>query len=157
MAPRKVRLAATGAACLVIAAVGTWTLGLWPLVETPRATVDHCYVTYDRQEQQHSRCVGHWTRFGHRVSGSVRGIAVATSWQAVTEQPNENYEWEVRLPADLPKPRVLAYFRRAWVLSPWPEALGWIPPVLLGLLVGWAIDKAGRIVLRRTEPRTLAS
>jgi hypothetical protein len=151
MTPRNVRLAAIGATCLVIAAVGTWTLGLWPLVETPRATVDHCYVTYDRQEQQHSRCVGHWTRFGHHVSGSIRGIAVPTSWPAVTEQPDENYEWEVQIPSDLPKPRVFAYFHEAWVLSPRLGAWLWIPPVLLGLLIGWGIDMAGRTALRRVD------
>jgi hypothetical protein len=150
MSPRAVRLAAIGAACLVVAAVGTWTLGLWPVLETPRATVDHCYVTYDRQEQRHSSCVGHWTRFGHRVSGSIHGIDVATSWRVVTEQPNENYEWEVQLPADPPEPRVVAYFHQAWALAPGLGAWVWIPPVLFGLVVGWLIDRAGRMARVRT-------
>lgn len=28
-----------------------------------RVAVGHCYVTYDRLERMHSRCVGHWTRW----------------------------------------------------------------------------------------------
>jgi hypothetical protein len=154
MTPRKVRLAAIGAACLVIVAVASWTLGLWPGVETPRATVDHCYVTYDRQDQRHTRCVGHWTRVG-RVSGAIHGVEVPTSWLYVTKQPDENYEWDVQIPAELPKPRVLAYFHQAWVLSPRLAAWVCIPPVLLGLLVGWVTHKAGRTALRRTALKRL--
>lgn len=36
-----------------------------------RVAVGHCYVTYDRLERMHSRCVGHWTRVGLAASGSL--------------------------------------------------------------------------------------
>ncbi|GAA4568174.1 hypothetical protein GCM10023176_22060 [Micromonospora coerulea] len=65
--------------------------------------MDHCYVTYDRLERQHSRCVGRWTRVGLATSGPVHGVPVSTQWQAITTDPDENYEWEVTFP----KPHVI--------------------------------------------------
>jgi hypothetical protein len=134
------------------AALGSWALGLWHAQSTPRATVDHCYVTYDRQENRHTRCVGGWTRGNQGHRGPVYGVAVAESWPLVsTGDPNENDEWEVVVPESHRNPRVLADSRQAWVLS--PEAFRWgLLPMVGGALVvalAWAVT-ATFVAMART-------
>ncbi|MEU8263884.1 hypothetical protein AB0C02_25070 [Micromonospora sp. NPDC048999] len=122
-----------------VGAIG-WLAGLWP-GDDARATVDHCYVTYDRQEQRHSRCVGNWTRGSHGYSGPVHGVAVGESWQVLTAEPNSAYEWEVAVPAAERQPRVLADTTDAWTFSP-GSARSALTPMAAGALVvalAWAV------------------
>jgi hypothetical protein len=84
-----------------------------------RVTVDHCYVTYDRLETQHSRCVGHWSRLLHLVaSGPIDAVPVDQNWQAFTVDPNADYEWEVAVPATSRSYTALTVLTYAW-LVPW--------------------------------------
>ncbi|SCG78123.1 hypothetical protein [Micromonospora inositola] len=137
----RVRLAAMVALGFALSGVLSWTAGLWPN-DQPRAVIDHCYVTYDRLEVMHSRCIGNWTRGGRGHQGPIYGVDVKASWQAMDEEPNSAYEWEVAIPESVKQPRVLADSRQAWMLStralPWgmvPATLG----ALLVALVSWSI------------------
>lgn len=156
--PIKARLAAV----LVLAAVGAgatgWLAGWWP-GDDPHATLDHCYVTYDRQEQRHSRCIGNWTRGSHGYSGPVHGVAVEESWQILTVEPNSAYEWEVAVPAGERQPRVLADTNEAWTLSPGAARSALTPMAAGALLVAlaWAVVSvaAARRRARVAEPAPL--
>lgn len=83
-----------------------------------RVAVDHCYVTYNQLERQQSRCVGHWSRVGLTASGPVYGTHVSTRWQALTTDPDENYEWEVSVPETSRHHTALTVLTIAWV-TPW--------------------------------------
>ncbi|MEU2610561.1 hypothetical protein ABZ570_03075 [Micromonospora sp. NPDC007271] len=117
-----------------------WLAGWWP-GDDPRATVDHCYVTYDRQEQRHSRCVGNWTRGSHGYAGPVHGVAVGESWQVLTAEPNSAYEWEVAVPDGARRLRVLADTNQAWAFSPAAVRSALVPMAAGALLVAlaWAV------------------
>lgn len=129
MAKRLVaRLAAVVAVGSLFAGLTSWTLGLWPGDEA-YATVDHCYLTYDRQENRHSRCVGNWTRSGRGVSGPIHGIAIPESWRLITTEPDEGYEWEVAVPEAARHLRVVADRHQAWALSPRAATWGLVPAV----------------------------
>ncbi|MCM0675367.1 hypothetical protein NCC78_11805 [Micromonospora phytophila] len=105
--------------------------------DAARATVDHCYVTYDRQERLHSRCVGHWTRAGRVVSGPVKGVDVSQHWQALTVDPGPNYEWEVNVPEAARHQVAVAHHMRAYVVPRFvPILLVVLELAAVGLL-GW--------------------
>jgi hypothetical protein len=104
----------------IFAVIGVLILAYVAGVPAPATvTVDHCYVTYDRLEQQHSRCVGHWTRLPLHESGPIAAVPVSQQWQALTTDPDANYEWEVVVPETARSYSALAVLTRAWVL-PWP-------------------------------------
>ncbi|MGB2567941.1 hypothetical protein ACPFP2_05745 [Micromonospora citrea] len=136
----RMRLAAVVSVGLVLIGLLSWTAGLWP-GDQPRATLDHCYVTYDRLEVMNSRCVGNWTRGGRGHQGPIYGVDVKESWKAIDEEPNNAYEWEVIIPASAKQPRVLADGRQAWTFSPHAMPWGLIPAALVALLVAlaWSI------------------
>jgi uncharacterized membrane protein YeaQ/YmgE (transglycosylase-associated protein family) len=152
MSPTKLRLAAV----IVLGAIGAvlagWTAGLWP-GDDPHATVDHCYITYDRQEQQHSRCVGNWARGSHGYSGPIHGVAVGAKWKVLSVEPDSAYEWEVAVPAEQRQPRVFADDRQAWTLS--PDAVRWalVPAVGGALLVALAWAVVATVNARRRAGR----
>lgn len=141
----KVRLAAVIVIGTLFGGLASWTTGLWPGDE-PRATVDHCYITYDRQDTRHSRCVGNWTRGGRGYAGPINGFAVSTSWSTLSDTPNAAYEWEVAVPESQRQPRVFADDRQAWVPS--LQALRWagVPAAAATLLVAltWSLISVGR-------------
>lgn len=113
-----------------------------------RVTVDHCYVTYDRLERQDSRCVGHWIRAGVAASGPVHGVPVGTQWQALTTDPDENYEWEVAVPESSGSHKALTVLTLAWVVP-------WLIQVLLTALTVIAVGYLAWIAasrLRRPQP-----
>ncbi|MFI7576029.1 hypothetical protein [Micromonospora sp. NPDC049497] len=85
-------------------------------------TVDHCYVTYDRLERQHSRCVGHWTRAAFDFSGPVHDVELGTSWHALAG-PDDNYEWEVEVPETARRHDGLTVLTHGWVVPPFAQAL----------------------------------
>jgi hypothetical protein len=133
-------------AALVLAGIAL----LAGLVPGTRATLDHCYVTYDRQEQQHSRCFGHWRWLVWQAQGRVYGAPVATDWQVIEQDPDENYEWEVAIPASgsqvliVPGPGpAVALAGLGPLLRTWPVCLCLLTLPLLGLLVATA-RKAAR-------------
>ncbi|MGC5022541.1 hypothetical protein [Micromonospora sp. DT47] len=134
------RLAAVLVVGLALAGVASWTAGLWP-GDQPRAIVDHCFVTYDRLEVMHSRCVGNWTRGGRGYQGPIYGVDVQESWKVIDEEPNSAYEWEVTIPESVRQPRVLADGRQAWTHSARALPWGLIPAVVAALLVAlaWSI------------------
>ncbi|MDG4825439.1 hypothetical protein O7635_26630 [Asanoa sp. WMMD1127] len=152
----RTRLAVMVLATLALGGVLSWLAGLWPGADEPRATVDHCYVTYDRQEVRHHRCVGNWTRGGHGHRGPIHGVDVGTSWQALDpEHPNEAYEWEVRIPESAKHPRVLADTQQAWTLS--PRALPWAfaPALVTGVLAVLLWFLVATVRARRVSPSPL--
>ncbi|MEU4779999.1 hypothetical protein [Micromonospora sp. NPDC023633] len=134
------RLAAVVVMGTTLGGVLSWTAGLWPGDEG-RASVNHCYITYDRQEAMHGRCVGDWARGGRGHRGPIYGVDVDKSWKVIDEEPNSAYEWEVAVPASAKRPWVLADSGQAWVLS--PRALPWgaIPAAIMALLIAlaWSI------------------
>lgn len=136
----RVRLAAVVVVGLALGGVLSWTAGLWP-GDQRRAFVDHCYITYDRQEVMHSRCVGNWTRGGHGSRGPIYGIDVKESWKVIDEEASSAHEWEVTIPESVKQPQVIADGRQAWTFS--ARALPWalIPAALVALLVtlAWSI------------------
>lgn len=132
-------------ALAVTAAVAGYLTGLVP-GDSVRATVDHCYVTYDRQEQQHSRCVGHWTRVGRAVSGPVRGVDVSPRWQVLTTDPDANFEWEVHVPRSARRPVALAHEGSAFAVPA-------VVSVLLGILTLVAVGFLGAAAVRRWAGR----
>ncbi|MDZ5443069.1 hypothetical protein U2F26_10045 [Micromonospora sp. 4G57] len=130
----------------VVAAAG-YLAGLVP-GDSARATVDHCHVTYDRQEQQHSRCVGHWTRVGRVASGPVHGVQVSPRWQVLTVDPDANFEWEVDVPRSARRQVALAHQTRAYVVP------GFVPVLLAVLSLVPVGFLGGTVVWRRLRPRT---
>ncbi|WP_143050019.1 hypothetical protein [Asanoa ishikariensis] len=153
------RIAAVGAVVLVLGGMLTWSAGLWPGADGPRAIVDHCYLTYDRQENTHSRCVGNWTRGDRGYSGPIHGVDVSRSWQATTVEPNDAGEWELTVPESAKRQLVLADSRQAWVLS--PRSLPWVltpvVPAALLLALGWSVTSLLRHLASRrrsASPRT---
>jgi hypothetical protein len=136
----RVRLAVVLVLVALGAGVTGWLAGLWP-GDDPRATVDRCFVTYDRQEQRHSRCLGNWTRGSHGYSGPVHGVAVGESSQVFTVEPNSAGEWEVAVPAGERQPRVLADTNEAWTFSPGAARSALTPMAAGALLVAlaWAV------------------
>lgn len=138
----RMRLAAVVVVGVALGGVLSWTAGLWPGDE-PRAHVDHCFITHDRLEVMHSRCVGNWTRGGRGHQGPIHGVDVKESWQVIDEEPNSAYEWEVTIPELVRQPRVLADGGHAWVPS--MRAVPWkIPVTIAALLVAlvWSIAAA---------------
>ncbi|MFC4150149.1 hypothetical protein ACFO0M_28170 [Micromonospora mangrovi] len=129
-------------------AVAGYLAGLVP-GDSARAAVDHCHVTYDRQERQHSRCVGHWTRLGHVASGPVHGVRVSPRWQARTLDPDANFEWEVDVPTAARHPVVVAVPGRAYVVPT-------VVRVLLTVLVLVALAGLGGTLVRRRRPGSRA-
>jgi hypothetical protein len=121
----------------VAAVLLAYFAGLIPASAT--IAIDRCYVTYDRLENQHSRCVGHWPR----GSGAVQGVPVATNWPALTADPNADDEWEVGVPDSAREFTGLTLLAAAWIL-PGPVAFltTVIAAVAVGLvtwtLLGWA-------------------
>lgn len=144
----RMRLAAVVVVGLTLGGVLSWAAGLWP-GDQPRAAVDHCYVTYDRLEVMHSRCIGNWTRGGRGYQGPIYGVDVKESWKVIDEEPNSAYEWEVTIPESVKQPRVLADSRQAWTLS--ARALPWgpTPAVLPALLVALAWLITATVAARR--------
>ncbi|WP_410813584.1 hypothetical protein [Micromonospora sp. 067-2] len=140
MIPMWARLTAVAVLAVVGGALAAWTVGLWA-GDDPHATVDHCYITYDRQEQVHSRCVGNWTRGGRGHSGPVHGITVSRSWRVLSTEPDAAYEWEVAVPDDERRPRVLADSGQAWTLSAAAAPAALTPAAGGALFVGlaWAV------------------
>lgn len=143
---------------LTVGAAGilTWTAGLWPGPDDPRATVDRCYITYDRQENRLSRCVGNWTRGGHGYRGPIHGFDVPESWPLLSPDPNENYEWAVEVPDSERRPLVLADTSQAWTISPPGIATTMVPAIGGALLVGWlwaATSTLTLITRRRADAR----
>ncbi|MFC8848410.1 MULTISPECIES: hypothetical protein [unclassified Micromonospora] len=136
---------------LVLVGTLSWTAGLWPDDES-RATVDHCYVTYDRLEVMHSRCVGNWTRGGRGHQGPIHGVEVEESWKVVNEDASNAYEWEVVVPASAKQPWVLADSRQA--RTPSSRALPWglIPASLAALLVALTWSVTATVEARRRAP-----
>ncbi|MEV4715605.1 hypothetical protein AB0J94_00215 [Micromonospora noduli] len=141
----KMRWAAIVVVGLALVGMLSWVAGSWP-ADQARATVDHCYVTHDRLEAMHSRCVGNWTRGGRGRQGPIHGVDVQKSWKVIDDEPNSAYEWEVAVPASARQPRVLADTRQAWTLS--PRALPWVlvPAGLVTLLaaLAWLITATVR-------------
>ncbi|WP_406058617.1 hypothetical protein [Micromonospora sp. NBC_00860] len=133
----KVLLAAITVVALALVGMLSWVAGVWPADQT-RATVDHCYVTHDRLEAMHSRCVGNWTRSGRGQQGPIHGVDVQESWKVINDEPNSAYEWEVVVPASARQPRVLADTRQAWTLSPRALPWGLVPASLVALLAALA-------------------
>jgi hypothetical protein len=144
----RMRLAAVVGVGLALGAVLSWTAGLWPSDQS-RALVDNCYITYDRQEARHSRCVGHWTRGGHVYRGPIYGIDVKESWKVIDEEASSAYEWEVTVPESVKQPRVLADGRQAWTFSvrALPETL--TPAALAPLLVALAWSVTATVKARK--------
>jgi hypothetical protein len=142
---------AVGLACGLLAVVALgWLLGAVP-ADSVRVTVDQCFVTYDRMENQHSRCVGHWVRGGSTVSGPVFGVGVSTSWPVLTATPDPNYEWEVRV-LDSARHRVaLADRGRAYAL---PHVALILIGVAVALMVGYGVWRAVGIS-RRLRARSI--
>ncbi|HEX5995706.1 MAG TPA: hypothetical protein VFY84_11240 [Jiangellales bacterium] len=136
----RMRLAAVVVVGSALIGMLSGTAGLWP-DDQPRATVDHCYVTYDRLEVMHSRCIGNWTRGGRGYQGRIHGVDVKGSWKVIDEEPNNAYEWEVAIPESAKRPQVLADGRQAWTLSTLALPWGLIPAALAALLVAlaWSI------------------
>lgn len=130
-----------------------WGLGLLPEDPT-RAQIEHCYVTYDRQEVMTSRCVGTWTRGGHEERGPVIGVGVQPDWQAISE-PDSAYWAEVSVPESERHPRVFADARQAWALS--ARSVPWLVTPLLGgaliMALAWATVA---VVPRRRNHATAA-
>jgi hypothetical protein len=121
---RTQRLALLGAAGLVAAGL-VFAFGLLP-GDRPTATVEHCYVTYDRLERQLSWCTGSWTRAGITTHGPLRGVPVGTDWQVITAEPNPDYEWEVTVPDRERHPVGVAIGRTAFTSGspvPWASAI----------------------------------
>ncbi|MCG5465629.1 hypothetical protein MED01_003919 [Micromonospora sp. MED01] len=141
----KVRWAAIVVVGLALLGMLTWSAGSWPADQT-RATVDHCYVTHDRLEAMHSRCVGNWTRGGRGRQGPIHGVDVKESWKVIDDESNSAYEWEVAVPASARQPRVLADTRQAWTLSPRALPWGLVPAGLVALLaaLAWLITTTVR-------------
>ncbi|WCN83169.1 hypothetical protein [Micromonospora sp. LH3U1] len=158
MIPFRVRLAAVVIVGLTLGGVLSWTAGLWP-GDQPRATVDHCYVTYDRLEVMHSRCIGNWTRGGHGHQGPIYGVDVKESWKAIDEEPNSAYEWEVAIPESVKQPRVLADGQQSATLSTLALPWGTIPAAIAALLVALAWSMTATLKARkpmRSAPAELA-
>jgi hypothetical protein len=110
--------------------------------------VDHCYVTYDRLERQRSRCVGHWTRAGFDTSGTVHSVPVSTRWQALTVDPDDNYEWEVAVPESSRRHNGLTMLTHAWVV---PRLIQVLLTALAATVVGCLVwITASRLRRRRT-------
>lgn len=116
LVPATVRRAASR--IWLVAAVVAMAYAAGGMPAPARVAVDHCYVTYDRLERQHSRCVGHWTRLGLTASGPVHGTPVSTRWPVLTTDPDENYEWEVSIPEASRHHTALTVLTIAWVI-PW--------------------------------------
>ncbi|RAO09246.1 hypothetical protein [Micromonospora noduli] len=133
----KMRWAAIVVVGLALVGMLSWVAGSWP-ADQARATVDHCYVTHDRLEAMHSRCVGNWTRGGRGRQGPIHGLDVQKSWKVIDDEPNSAYEWEVAVPASARQPRVLADTRQAWTLSPRALPWGLGPAGLVALLAAFA-------------------
>lgn len=109
---------------LVVAVTVTaiaFAVGLMPA--PARITVDNCYVTYDRLERQHSRCVAHWDRVGVDNSGPVYGVPVTTGWSALGVDPDGNYEWEVLIPESSREHDGLTFFAYGWVVPRFVQIL----------------------------------
>jgi hypothetical protein len=121
------------AGVLAVAAVlMAYFVGLIPAAAT--ITVDHCYVKYDQLENQHSRCVGHWTRPGFEGSGLLQGVPVATNWPALTADPNVDLEWEVGVPDSAHEFTGLTLFAVAWIL---PGPVAFLTTVIAAVAVGF--------------------
>jgi hypothetical protein len=131
------------------AALGSIACVAGVLPAPTRVTVDHCYVTYDQLERQHSRCVGHWTRVGRVASGPVYDVPVGTDWQVLTANPDEHFEWEVTIPESSRRHSALTVRTIAWVI-PWPLPI--LLTTLIVLTVGLLTWTVGRL-RRRTADR----
>ncbi len=151
----RMRLAALLAVGLALGALLSWTSGLWP-GDHPRATVDHCYVTYDRLEVMHSRCIGNWSRGGRGYQGPVYGVNVEESWKVIDGEPNSAYEWEVTIPESIKHPRVLADSQQAWTLSPQAVPRTLVPAAFAALLVMMAWSITATVQARKPTPNTAA-
>ncbi|MET8310045.1 hypothetical protein [Micromonospora sp. NPDC005173] len=138
---------------LALGGVLSWTAGLWPGADDPHATVDHCYVTYDRQEVRHSRCIGNWTRSDRGYQGPIYGVDVKKSWKLIDAEPNSAYEWEVTIPESVKQPRVLADSRQAWTVSARALPWGLVPATLAALLVALAWSITATVKARKPTQR----
>ncbi|MEU5673414.1 hypothetical protein ABZ749_24255 [Micromonospora sp. NPDC047753] len=145
----QMRFAAIVVVGLILVGMLSWVAGSWP-ADQSRATVDHCYVTHDRLEAMHSRCVGNWTRGGRGRQGPIHGVDVQESWKIIDDKPSSAYEWEVAVPASARQPRVLADTRQAWTLSPRALPWGLVPAGLVALLaaLAWLITAVVRVPQR---------
>ncbi|WP_130336826.1 hypothetical protein [Micromonospora kangleipakensis] len=126
---------------MAVAVVG-YLAGMVP-GDSVRATVDHCYVTYDRQEQRHSRCVGQWTRAGRAVSGPVHGVDVGRQWQVLTVDPDPNFEWEVTIPRSARRQAVVANQTRAYVVPAFVPVLLMLLALLAVAFLAWKTRRRG--------------
>ena len=144
----------------VVAVVVAYFVGLIPAA-VPVA-IDHCYVTYDRLEYQHSRCEGHWTRPGFGGSGTVQGVPVAPNWHALTADPNADYEWEVRVPDASRELTGLTVFAIAWILpGPVASLMTVLAAAMVGLLAWFLLSRylgapyrRGRMIHRASRTGT---
>ncbi|MEV0392316.1 hypothetical protein [Polymorphospora rubra] len=149
----RIRLVAVVVIGVLGGALAGLALGLWP-GDDPYATVDRCYITYDRQENMHSRCVGNWTRGGRGHRGPINGIAVSESWKPKSLEADPNHEWEVEIPPSYRQLRVFADDRQAWAPSVGSVRWSFVPAAAGALLVGtaWAVTSA---ILARSPDRHL--
>jgi len=116
LAPMAVRRTLTRGGLVIAVTAMAYLAGVIPA--PAQVSVDHCYVTYDQLERQHSRCVGHWTRVGLTASGPVHRVPVSTQWQALTTNPDANYEWEVAVPESSRPHNALTVLTLGWIV-PW--------------------------------------
>lgn len=130
----------------LVAAVTTMAYVAGVIPAPAGVAVDHCYVTYDRLERQHSRCVGHWSRLGLATSGPVRGVPVSTQWQVLTTDPDENYEWEVTVPETSRHHTAFTVLGMAWIV-PWP--MQGLLTALTVMAVGYLTRATARRLRRR--------
>jgi hypothetical protein len=110
-------------------------------------TLDHCYVTYDQLERQHSRCIGHWSRVGIPASGSIEAMSVSTQWQVLSTDPDANYEWEVAVPESSRSHTALTVLMRAWLVP-------WFVQVLLSAIAATIFGCLAWVVASRLRRRT---
>ncbi|NUT07437.1 MAG: hypothetical protein HOV76_28600 [Hamadaea sp.] len=122
-------------AVAIAVAVGTGLLAmLLGLPGVGTVTLDHCHVTYDRLEQQHSRCDGHWPSLFGTARGPVTGAFVGTDWQVVDPRPDSRFEWEVVIPESGRRQLALTGPSRAYALASL-NPLNLATPLCVGLLV----------------------
>lgn len=111
-----------------------------------RITVENCYVTYDRLERQHSRCLAHWDRVGFDNSGPVYGVPVATTWPGLYAKPDDDYGWEVAIPESSRRHGGVTLLGYSWVAP-------WIVQILLTVAAGMiAVPFIGSVVRRLLRP-----
>lgn len=155
LVPPTVRRAGAWIGLVAAVAAMAYVAGVIPA--PARVAVDHCYVTYDRVERQHSRCVGSWTRVGLTVSGPVRGVPVSTQWQVLTTDPDENYEWEVSVPEASRHHTALTVLTLAWVI-PWPMQVlvTTLTVTAIGYLAWATASRVRRRPVESPDPRSRA-